>query len=316
MQEVAGPQRKVATVENPVEQQLPWVTQVEINAKSRNSVSVLRAFMYQYVDVIMVSTLGDLETMDLAILAAETGHLTLAPVHVASAVDPARRFVDVFPPDQKPSIRTMLAKSLLGTIAMRLARVLCPHCRQPDELSPTALAHVREMARQGGYTVPDDAVFFRAAGCVACGYTGYHGRTGIYEVLEVDAAFRAAVLHTAPREELLQIALAGGMQTLTAEGIRKAAEGITSLDEIVALGEETMANENGGVATEAEDALYAQALEYIHTTQFISTAMLQRRFRIGYTRAVQLMDSLAERGLVAPGVGSKLREVTGNTSPV
>ncbi len=241
-QEIAAAQRKVGTIEDPVEQQLPGVTQVEINSKTRSAAAIFRAFMRHDVDAVMVGILKDLESMDVSIHAAETCHLTLAPIHVVSAIDPPRRMIDVFPLDQQPSIRVMLAKALLGIIGMRLVRVLCPHCRKPDDLSPAQRERVNELARQGGYAVPEDAVFSRAEGCTACGHTGYHRRTGIYEVLEVDAAFRNAVLQDAPREELLRVAIAGGMRTIAAEGIRKAAEGITSLDEIIVFDDDLRQN--------------------------------------------------------------------------
>lgn len=233
LQEVAGPQRKVVTVEVMVERQLPWVTQVELNSKSRDTGSAMRAFMRHNVDMMMVGELRDLETLDLAVHGAETGHLTLAPVHVVSAVDPPKRMIEVFPLEQQPQIRGMLAKSLLGIIGLRLVRVLCPHCKQPATLPPDVLDRACAVARAGGYQTPAEAVFYRAVGCAECGHTGYQGRTGIFEVLDVDPAFRGAILHSAPREELYHLAIAHGMRTLAAEGVRKAAEGLTTLDEIL-----------------------------------------------------------------------------------
>ncbi len=229
----ANPMRKVATVEDPVEYRLPpWVTQVEINAKTRNSASVLRALMHHDVDVIMVGVLRDLETIDLSLHGAETGHLMLAPVHVISAIDVTRRMVDVFPVEQQEQIRGMVAKSLVGIVEMRLVRVLCDRCKEPVEMSPDVIARIDAVAGQGGYAVPATARFHRAVGCPACGHTGYRGRTGVYEVLEPDPAYRSAILQDAGRDELFRLAVAAGMRSLAAEGIRKAAEGITSLEEV------------------------------------------------------------------------------------
>ncbi len=230
LQEVAGPQRKVVTVEDPVEYPLPWITQVELNSKSRSHASAMRAFMRHDVDVVMAGELRDLETLELALHSAEVGHLALAPVHVVSAVDPPRRVVEVFPQVQQASIRVMLAKNLLGIIGLRLVRVLCPACAQPEEAPAEMLTIVQRAAMQGGY-LPSEWHFRRAVGCPQCGGTGYCGRTGIYEVLEVDSAFRQAILSEAPREECLRIAIANGMHTFAAEALRKAAEGITSLNE-------------------------------------------------------------------------------------
>ena len=89
------------------------------------------------------------------------------------------------------------------------------------------------VAARSGYPLPEDVQFYRAAGCPACGQIGYRGRTGIYEVLEIDSTFRDAIFHDAPRQDCFRIALANGMHTLAGEGLRKAAEGITSLDEVM-----------------------------------------------------------------------------------
>ena len=233
--DVAGPHLKVGTMEDPVEYQIPWVTQVEINSKTGRPGNVLRAFIRHDVDISMIGVLRDLETMDVAIHAAEIGQLMLAPIHVVSSVDSPRRMVDVFPLEQTEQIRAMTAKSLIGTICIRLVRVLCPECKALTDIPADLLERVQVVARHGGFEPPADVRFFRAAGCPACGGTGYRGRTGIYEVLEVDAAFRSAILQVAPREELLRLGVANGMRTLAAEGIRKAAEGITSLEEILPL---------------------------------------------------------------------------------
>lgn len=233
--DVAGPERKVATMEDPVEYQLPWVTQVEINTKTRSAPDIFRAFMHHDVDICMVGILKDLSTLEVALFGAETGHLVLAPVTVVSAVDPPRRIIDVFPPEQTEQIRAITAKTLLGVIGMRLVRVLCENCKGETRIPADAFALAQAVARHGGYNLPDAAHFYCPVGCPACGGTGYRGRTGIFEVLEVDAAFRSAILQVAPREELLRLGVANGMRTLAAEGIRKAAEGITSLEEILPL---------------------------------------------------------------------------------
>jgi len=233
LQEIVGPQHKVATIESPVEYCFsPWATQVELNQKTRSFSNVLRAFMHHDVDVMMVGELRDLETLDLAIHGAEIGKLVLTQVHVVSAIDVTRRYIDVFPIEQMEQIRTMLAKSLNGIIGCRLVRMLCHRCEEPVELPPDSYARVYAVAGQGGYTLPAHARFYRAVGCPACGGTGYRGRTGVYEVLEPNPAYRSAILLNASRDELFRIAVAGGMRSLAAEGIRKAAEGITSLEEV------------------------------------------------------------------------------------
>jgi len=231
--EVAGPQRKVASVEDPVEYRLsPWVTQVEINAKTHRFSHALRAIMRHDIDIFMVGELRDLETLDLSIYGAEAGHLVISPVHVPSVVDVVKRMVEVFPTEQWEQIRPMVAKLLTGIIGMRLIRILCDRCKEPAELPPDSYVRINSVAGQGGYMFPANAHFYCAVGCSACGNTGYRGRTGVYEVLEPNPAYRSAILQNASRNELLQIAVAGGMRTLAAEGIRKAAEGITSLEEV------------------------------------------------------------------------------------
>ena len=156
-----------------------------------------------------------------------TGHLVFSTLHTGDSASAARRMVEM---GVEPFL---IGGCLRGIIAQRLARCICPHCKKPISLPEAIDAHIHELAAQGGYTIPPDAQFYAGAGCEACGGFGYRGRTGVYELLEFTPRVREAFLNGAPADELLRVAVTDGMHTLAADGIRKAVEGITTVDEVL-----------------------------------------------------------------------------------
>ncbi|HZT88528.1 MAG TPA: GspE/PulE family protein [Stellaceae bacterium] len=207
-------ERKILTVEDPVEYQLPGINQIPVRpAIGLNFANLLRSLLRQDPDVMLVGEIRDLETARIAAQASLTGHLLLSTVHTNDAVGTITRLIDMGLEDY------LLAAVLRGVVAQRLVRRLCPECREPYR-APAHLA-------------PDGAAFYRARGCAACAGTGYHGRTAVAELLVFDDRLRQGVLSRADANELTAAARAAGMIDLRSDGLAKAAAGITSLEEVM-----------------------------------------------------------------------------------
>ncbi len=215
----------IATVEDPSEINLPGVNQVNINEKAGLSFAVaLRAFLRQDPDIIMVGEIRDLETADIAIKAAQTGHLVLATVHTNDA------------PSTLTRLRNMgvapfhIASGVILISAQRLARRLCAQCKAPAPLPRAALidAGFAPEALDGGWTP------YKPVGCDAC-HQGYKGRIGIYEVMPVSEAIQRLILADGSTAQIAAQARREGMRTLREAGLHKVRQGITSLEEILSL---------------------------------------------------------------------------------
>ena len=195
----------VLTVEDPVEYELPGIGQTQVNPKiDLTFAKALRAILRQDPDVIMIGEIRDHETASIAIQASLTGHLVLATVHTNDAPSSVTRLIDM---GVEPFL---LSSSLLGVLAQRLVRKLCPHCK-----------------RQG-----DDG-HWHPVGCEKCSHTGYKGRTGVYELMTVDAHVQALVHNRAAEQELIAAARAAGLRSMREDGDRLVRSGITSLEEVV-----------------------------------------------------------------------------------
>lgn len=225
--QIAKPELCTLTIEDPVEYLLPHTRQSSVIRRTGLTFSVaLRAFMRHDPDVIFVGEIRDLETAEIVMQAALTGHLVLSQLMPDTAVGALTRLVEM-------GVEPFLVSGAVhGVIAQRLLRRICPHCKAPVAVPDAVLAHMRELAWQGGYTLPDDAQFYHGTGCEHCFQRGYRGRTAIYSLLEMTPAVREAVLRRASDDELTRIAIADGMRTLFADGIRKAVEGMTTVDEV------------------------------------------------------------------------------------
>lgn len=212
------PEINISTAEDPVEINLPGINQVQVQPKiGLGFAEALRSFLRQDPDVVMVGEIRDLDTAQIAIKASQTGHLVLSTLHTNSAAETVIRLSNM-------GVESFnLASSLSLIIAQRLARKLCPHCKQPQE--PNAqLQHIGIISTEHIFQANPD-------GCNECTH-GYSGRTGIYEVMRFDDALSQALLKGASVHELEQIAIANGMQTLQASGIEKLKQGITSFSEL------------------------------------------------------------------------------------
>jgi excisionase family DNA binding protein len=228
LQTVQAETRKVLTIEDPVEYLLPGIVQSAVNRRNNYTfVTALRAFLRQDPDVIMVGEVRDRETLEIAIQAALTGHLLLTTLHTRDAVEALTRMVDI---GAEPFL---IASSVAGILAQRLARKLCSACKQPAMLPKAVLDDVCARAAAGGFTAPNDVVFYQAVGCDQCAHRGFRGRTALYELLEMTPAVRDAFLSKAPKADIVAAAVAEGMHTLFADGIRKAAAGMTTIEEVL-----------------------------------------------------------------------------------
>jgi general secretion pathway protein E len=210
----------VMTVEDPIEYDLDGISQTQVNPRiEMDFARALRAILRQDPDVIMIGEIRDLETAQIAVQSSLTGHLVLATLHTNDSVSAVTRLTDM---GVEPFL---LSSSLIGVLAQRLVRRLCPSCREaytPDET---------ELAAFGKTGAP--AQLYRPVGCTACGQTGYRGRTGIYELLLVDDRLRSKIHAQDSEQELREHAHRHGMSSLREDALRWVASGDTSLEEVI-----------------------------------------------------------------------------------
>ncbi len=214
--------RNITTVEDPVEYQIAGINQVQVDEKAKKTFpAVLRSILRQDPDVIMIGEIRDRETAQIAFRASVTGHLVLSTVHTNDAAGAVTRLVDL---GLEPF---MVASSLIGVVSIRLVRTLCPKCRESYETDASSLALL------GGGGGGASVELWRAPGCPNCRETGFTGRTGIFEVLEVDDAIRRLIARNAPDHEIRRAAIDAGMRPIGQDGVRKAREGRTVIDEVL-----------------------------------------------------------------------------------
>ena len=210
----------IMTVEDPIEYDLDGISQTQINTRIEMSFArALRTILRQDPDVVMIGEIRDLETAQIAVQASLTGHLVFATLHTNDAVAAVTRLVDM---GVEPFL---LASSLIGVGAQRLVRRLCMDCRRPFAADAAQLQALGFAPRPGTY--------FTAQGCTACKHSGYRGRTGIYELVTVDDGLRRLIHDRASEQLLREYVVAHGMRSLRDDGMRWAAEGAISLEEVV-----------------------------------------------------------------------------------
>ena len=240
LSEINTPERNIMTIEDPPEYRIEGVNQIQVNKKTGMTYAAgLRAMLRSDIDEIVLGEIRDAETAEMAVRAALTGHLLFSTLHTKDALGAVFRLLDMGVPAY------LLAAALTGVVAQRLVRRLCPHCSEPSEEALPAWA---EGASSTGR-------LWRAAGCAACGGTGFSGRLALQELLVVDAALQQAIVHRAGLEEMRELAKRQGMRMLAEDGIEKALQGHTTLSEVVRVlyGEADAADFSGtfsGVARE------------------------------------------------------------------
>ena len=225
LRSVATEEVNVSTIEDPIEKIDPTLNQTQVQPQLDFSFAEgVRALMRQDPDIIMIGEIRDLETAEMAVQAALTGHLVFSTLHTNDAPSALTRLMELGIPSY------LLNATILGVLAQRLVRVLCTHCRQPDPDAPLELlteAIKPWKIQQGSYRP------FKPVGCVDCRMTGFMGRMGIYELLTVGESFKALVQNGASMAELRQQAVADGMRPLRLAGALRAAEGLTTLQEVI-----------------------------------------------------------------------------------
>ena len=221
--ELNRPESNLVSIEDPVEMQLAGMNQVQVNTKAGLTfATALRAILRQDPNIIMVGEIRDAETADAAVRAAMTGHLVFSTLHTNDAAGAIVRLLDLGVPP------FLVATSLLGVVAQRLVRLVCPKCRQayrPAE--DTAEQMLLKDAPEGNRS------FVKGCGCDACAQTGYRGRQAIYEVMPVTSRLRQLIQERAAAYEIEVMARQEGMHTMSEDGVAKAGAGLTSLAEVV-----------------------------------------------------------------------------------
>lgn len=218
-----APTRKILTVEDPIEYRLAGVNQTQVNPQiGLTFAAALRSFLRQDPDVMMVGEIRDLETAQVAVQAALTGHTILSTLHTNSAAAAVTRLLDM---GMEPFL---LTSTLNAVLAQRLVRRLCPACRAPHA------AAERELMAVGLAPAPDETVrFWRAGGCAACGHSGFKGRLAILELLPLGDETARLILSRAEAREIERGAVARGMRTMLQDGVVKARAGLTTIDEVL-----------------------------------------------------------------------------------
>jgi general secretion pathway protein E len=216
--ELNSPEKKILTIEDPVEYQLAGINQVQVKPQiGLTFANALRSFLRHDPDIMMIGEIRDLETAQIAVQAALTGHLILSTLHTNDAASAVTRLMDMGVEDY------LLTSTINGVAAQRLVRTLCPYCREAYEPAD----EMRDKLQL------DAKVLHRAVGCTHCNGTGFKGRSSIVEVLPLTNDIRRELLKSGDADALQRAAVAAGMQTMRVHGLKKAAAGLTSIEEVL-----------------------------------------------------------------------------------
>ena len=223
LNEINDAVRKIITVEDPVEYQLKGVNQIQVNEKSGLTFARgLRSILRHDPDVILIGEIRDAETAQIAVQASLTGHLVFSTLHTNDAPGALTRLVDM---GVEPYL---VASSLEAVLAQRLVRVLCKHCKQPDDSARAQQFKVK-------LGIPADKIIFKSVGCRECRNTGFFGRHAIFEWMDTDEEIRQLILKSASTDQIRAAARKGGMRTLAEDGWRMVANGITTVEEVLSV---------------------------------------------------------------------------------
>jgi len=216
------PEVNIITVEDPVEFDISGINQVHINPKAGITFAAgLRSILRQDPDIVMVGEIRDSETAGIAFQAAQTGHLVLSTLHTNDAASAVTRLLDL------DVDAFLISASLIAVVGQRLVRRICQECKERDELTPDVLERLRPYLGGDGETT-----FWKGAGCEVCQHTGYSGRMGLYEILMITPTLKKLITPNVTDITLKNAARKEGFQTMTMDGVRKAMQGLTSIDEV------------------------------------------------------------------------------------
>lgn len=220
---VKGETKNIVTIEDPIEYLISGINQIQVDpVRNVTFASGLRGILRQDPNIILVGEIRDRETADIAFRASQTGHLVFSTLHTNSSVATVARLMDI---GLEPFL---IASSVILIVAQKLVRLICPHCKSeytPDE---------KMLSRFKGYIDRHGSMkFFRGDGCEQCNFTGYLGRVGIFEILKINADLKKLISEKASEDAIFREARKNGLETLAEAGVRKVAEGLTTLDEIL-----------------------------------------------------------------------------------
>ena len=223
LNELNRPDVKIITAEDPVEYYLPGINQVEVRHNiGLDFARIIRAMLRQAPNVILVGEMRDAETAQMGIQASLTGHLVFSTLHTNDAPGAITRMIDMGVPAY------LVSSSVIAVLAQRLVRVICAKCKQPYTPPDSALdaaGITAEMAR--------GATFAKGRGCAHCGRSGYRGRLGIFELMQMTSRIRELAFEGAPTQQIRKAAVGQGMSTLYNDGIRKVLKGVTTIEEVL-----------------------------------------------------------------------------------
>ncbi|EKO3568216.1 type II secretion system ATPase GspE [Vibrio metschnikovii] len=226
LQELNSSERNILTVEDPIEFDIDGIGQTQVNPKvDMTFARGLRAILRQDPDVVMVGEIRDLETAQIAVQASLTGHLVMSTLHTNTAIGAITRLRDM---GIEPFL---ISSSLLGVLAQRLVRTLCPECKQPYEAD-------KEQRKLFSVSKKEPLTLYRAAGCEKCNFKGYRGRTGIHELMLVDDKVQA-LIHREAGEQAIEQAIREQTPSIRDDGLDKVRQGITSLEEVLRVTKES-----------------------------------------------------------------------------
>jgi general secretion pathway protein E len=223
LKQLAEPEVNVCTVEDPIEMVVPQFNQMQVQPGiGLDFASGIRTLMRQDPDIIMIGEIRDLDTAEMAIQAALTGHLVLSTLHTNDAPSAITRMLDLGVPAY------LIQSILLGVLAQRLVRTLCPHCKQPTTLDDETW---HELVRP--WKAPKPAQVYLPQGCLECRMTGYYGRSGVYEILTVSPAIAKLIVPGCDAKQVRDVAYREGMKPLRISGAAKVAAGLTTAEEVL-----------------------------------------------------------------------------------
>jgi general secretion pathway protein E len=218
------PDVKILTVEDPVEYQMPGINQIQVKPQiNLTFANALRSIVRQDPDVIMIGEIRDIETAEIAVQSALTGHMVLSTLHTNDAPSSVNRLLDMGVDDY------LLTSTVVGILAQRLVRTLCMHCRKPYKALPEVVEQMglRRLVPEG------DVTLYHQAGCDHCSGTGFFGRQGIMEMLPMTDELRSLVMRHANSQELRAAAVKDGMESMFENGLRKVISGVTTIEEVL-----------------------------------------------------------------------------------
>ena len=227
--EVSDISKHVITLEDPVERRMPGLCQVQMNTRAGMTfAAALRSVLRADPDIVMVGEIRDAETAKIAVESALTGHMVFSTLHTNDAPSAVTRL------DEMGVEPFLTASSLVGVLAQRLVRVLCPRCKEAMDITYRELRNsMEDFPIPEGKTLDDTTRIYQAKGCIACSNTGYKGRQGVFEFLQITPEMKALILKRSGVQEIKELAMKQGMKTLRQEGIEKIIEGTTSVEEVL-----------------------------------------------------------------------------------